>query len=368
MRDTAILPPGSTIGILGGGQLGRMTALAAANLGYKCHIFTPEKESPASQVAFATTIADYSDEAALDQFAKNVDVVTLEFENVPVETLRYLAKKVPVRPNANVLEITQHRVKEKDFANKLGIATAPYAALRSADDLAKAIKGIGYPAILKTARLGYDGKGQIKIDRKTNLNEAWKNCVGNSVKGEDIPAILEGYVPFRLEISVIVARTASGAVAVYPAVENRHKNHILDETIVPAPITPSQSKKAATIARKVANALKLHGLLAIEMFVAKDDEILINEFAPRPHNSGHWTMDGCFTSQFEQLIRAICNLPLGSTEAKGHVRMKNLLGDAVENYAEILSDPHAKLHLYGKAEARAGRKMGHVTRLDRKKS
>jgi 5-(carboxyamino)imidazole ribonucleotide synthase len=341
---------------LGGGQLGRMTALAAANLGYKTHIFCPEKDACAAHVASVTTFADYGNEAALDKFAKAVDVVTLEFENVPVDTVEYLAKKVPTRPSSKILQITQERVREKDFINSLGIGTAPYRAVNSAKELEAAADEIGLPAVLKSTRMGYDGKGQVKLGKKPDFAKAWKEM------GSD-QGILEGFIQFRMEISVIVARSVSGAIVVYPPVENRHKNHILDETIVPAPIYPHQSKKATTIARKLAQGLKLQGLLAVEMFVTKDDEILVNELAPRPHNSGHWTMDACVTSQFEQLVRAICDLPLGAVDALGPARMKNLLGDDIYKYADILSDARAKLHIYGKDEAKPGRKMGHYTKL-----
>lgn len=349
------IKPGATIGILGGGQLGRMTALAAANLGYKTHIFCPEKNPPAGQVATHTTIAPYENKKALDAFMKSVDVVTLEFENVPVETVAYIAKKVPVRPGAKVLRAAQDRIAEKNFINSLGIKTAPYRAVNNAAQLKKAAAELGLPAILKSTRFGYDGKGQVKIKKGQDLQKAFK------AMGAD-RGILEGFVDFKMEVSVIVARSPSGKIATYPVVENRHKNHILDETIVPARIPPKLAKKAEAIAHKIAAGLKLEGLIAVEMFVTAKD-ILVNEIAPRPHNSGHWTIDAAVTSQFEQAVRAVCDLPLGSPQALGPAVMKNLLGRDIENYGKILSDPAAKLHLYGKDEAKQGRKMGHYTKL-----
>ena len=354
-----MIAPGRSIGILGGGQLGRMMAIAAAQMGYRTHIFCPDRDPPAAQVANDTTIGDYADRTLIDQFCKSVDVVTLEFENVPVDTVEYISQKIPVRPGAGVLKIAQDRVFEKDFAKKLKIPTARYAAIDNFDQLAAAVDAIGLPAILKTRRMGYDGKGQIKIKKKSEIESAW-HAIGG------MPAILESLVDFKMEISVIVARSPSGEIATYPAVENRHKNHILDETIAPAPIYPKLAKTASNMARKMAQQIKLQGLMAVEMFLASNGEILMNEIAPRPHNSGHWSIDACVTSQFEQSIRAVCDLPLGSTEILAAARMKNLLGDAVNKYADYLSDPYAKLHLYGKQDAKDGRKMGHVTRISKK--
>lgn len=359
MAGKDIIAPGATIGMLGGGQLGRMAALAAANLGYKVHVLTPERDSPAAQVSAATTIADYADRAALEAFAASVDVVTYEFENVPVEAAELLAEKVPVRPGAEALRVAQDRLREKEFAANLGIGTAPFRAVGAADELASAIAAIGTPAVLKTRRMGYDGKGQTKILPDTAPDDAWAAIGGQ-------PAILEGFVTFSMEISVIVARGLDGQTLCYPPVENHHVNHILDTTIVPAPIPPSLAAEAEEIARKMAEALDLVGLLAVELFVTEDGRVLMNEIAPRPHNSGHWTMDACVTSQFEQQVRAVCGLPLGSVERYGDAEMKNLIGDEANGWLDILSDPSAKLHLYGKAEARPGRKMGHVNRIVRK--
>lgn len=355
MTAPFLLPPGGTIGILGGGQLGRMTALAAARLGYRCHIFTPEADSPAAQVAAAVTVAAYEDHAALAAFAEAVDVVTLEFENVPVPSVEFLAARVPVRPGARALAVAQDRVSEKSFFNSFA-ETAPWRAVDSLEALRAAVAEIGTPAVLKTTRLGYDGKGQAKILADTDLAEAWA-AIGRA------PAILEGFVTFEREVSVIVARGADGAWATYCPVENEHRNHILDITTAPAPIPDAVAARAMEIAHRAAEDLDLVGLLAVEMFVTADGRVLVNEMAPRPHNSGHWTMDAAFTDQFEQLVRAVCGLPLGSAERRCDAVMKNLLGDDAADWRTILADPRARLHLYGKAEARPGRKMGHVNYL-----
>jgi 5-(carboxyamino)imidazole ribonucleotide synthase len=352
----SVIAPGATIGILGGGQLGRMTAMAAAELGYRCHIFCPEKDSPAAQVSAQTTVADYTDVAAMTKFAREVDVVTYEFENIPHEPVAAIADVTAVRPSPNVLRITQDRLKEKDFLNSVGVATARYQEVNDEAGLARAVRDIGRPAVLKTARMGYDGKGQVAVRAETDLARAWA-----AMKGQQ--GILEGFIDFTTEISVIVARSGDGGSANYVTVENLHKNHILDQTIAPARVGADQAMKAEAIARHVAQQLELIGVLAVEMFVTRDGQVLVNELAPRPHNSGHWTIDACATSQFEQLVRAICGLPLGSPERHSDAVMKNLIGDEVKQWPELVKEPHAKLHLYGKAEARTGRKMGHVTRL-----
>jgi 5-(carboxyamino)imidazole ribonucleotide synthase len=354
--SSPVIAPGSTIGILGGGQLGRMTAIAAARLGYRCHIFCPDADSPAFAVAAAHTCAAYDDAKALAAFSESVDVVTFEFENVPAESAARLAERVIVRPSWSVLETAQDRVLEKTFFNGIGAATAPWRAVDDLDSLADALKALGTPAVLKTRRLGYDGKGQACIDSPAQTAHAW-DAIGRA------PAILEGFVNFSREISVIVARSPRGEVNTFDVVENVHVNHILDTTRAPAQITPEQAERAAAIARHAAIELNLEGLLAIEMFVDRDGSILVNEMAPRPHNSGHWTIDACVTDQFEQFVRAVCNLRLGSTERHSDAEMKNLLGHAVDDWAKLLSDPKAKLHLYGKTEVRDGRKMGHVTRI-----
>lgn len=350
------LSPGQTIGILGDGQLGRMMAIAAAELGFKTHIYGQEEGSPAAQVADKCTIAEYSDKEALRRFARAVNVVTLEFENIPTKTLEFLEPLVPVRPGKKVLEITQDRHLEKSFVNSLGVPTAPFANVESLEELQKAVERIGTPSILKTRRDGYDGKGQFKISSATEIEQAWKEI------GEK-PAILEGFVPFELEISVIVARGINGDIQAYDPVENRHKNHILDITLAPANILDAVTNHALGLAGKIAENLDLVGLVAVEMFVARDGDVLVNELAPRPHNSGHWTIEGCTTSQFRQSIRAAAGLKLGSAQRHSNAVMRNLIGDDVDHWQEILDHPDMSLHLYGKAEARAGRKMGHVTRL-----
>jgi 5-(carboxyamino)imidazole ribonucleotide synthase len=351
-----MLPPGSTIGILGGGQLGRMTALAAANLGYRTHIFANEADSPAVQVAADATIASYSDPAAVARFAASIDVATCEFENVPAAVLRRVAAKRPVLPRPETIEIAQDRLREKNFLRSLGVATAEFREATSPEGLAAALRELGCPAVLKTVRLGYDGKGQVMIGLETSPEEAWERM--GAPQG-----ILESFVDFRCEISVIVARGADGSLAAYPPVENRHVSHILDTTIAPAAIPAETAAEAGEIARRIAERLDIVGVLAVEMFVARSGAILVNELAPRPHNSGHWTIDACVTSQFEQLVRAICGLPLGSTERHSDAVMTNLIGRDVAKWREALDDPNAKLHLYAKSKVRPGRKMGHVTRL-----
>lgn len=356
MTTPAPLPPGSTIGIIGGGQLGRMAALAAASLGYRVHVFCPEKDSPTEQVVAAATVAEYTDLAALEAFARSVDVVTFEFENIPAESVRLLASLVPVRPSWRVLEVAQDRIAEKRFFKSIGIATAPWAEVSSAAALRDAVGLLGRPSVLKTTRMGYDGKGQVKITADTDLDQAWASLGGSE-------AVLEGFIDFAGEISVIVARGADGGWAAFDPAWNVHANHILDTTTIPAPIPQALADEAMEAAHKVAEALDLVGLLAVELFVTKDGGLLANEMAPRPHNSGHWTIDACVTDQFEQFIRAVCALPLGSPQRHSDAVMKNLIGDDVNAWREILGEPGAKLHLYGKAEARSGRKMGHVTRL-----
>lgn len=350
-----MIVPGSTIGIIGGGQLGRMTALAAARLGYRCHVFCPDEDGPAVQVA-AATIAAYDDARALAEFAGTVDVVTFEFENIPTASLRVLADHVLVRPGWKILETAQDRRAEKTFFQSIGSGVADWQAVSGTDDLARAVARIGRPSVLKTARLGYDGKGQVRIGPNTDLAEAWA-----AVGGQE--SILESFIEFEREISVIVARGSDGSSACFDVVENRHHNHILDVTTAPAQIDPGLAEQAADIARRAAAALDLVGLLAVEMFVTRNGGLLVNEMAPRPHNSGHWTMDACQTDQFEQLVRAICGLPLGSPERHSDAVMTNLIGADAEHWLSILQEPGTHLHLYGKTVARPGRKMGHVTRL-----
>ncbi len=332
-----------------------MTALAAANLGYRCHIFCPEPNSPAMQVSSLATVADYGDETALRRFADSVDVVTFEFENVPAATAAILATRKAVHPRPQILEICQDRLKEKDCVRASGIGTTEYRKIVDAGGLAQSLGALG-ASILKTARMGYDGKGQIAIMPGDDAAAAWAG-----LKTDE--AILEARVDFACEISVVLARGTDGAIAAYVPVENRHTSGILAETVAPAAIAPSLAARADEIARRIAIALDLVGVLAVEMFVTKSGEVLVNELAPRPHNSGHWTIDACVTSQFEQLVRAVCGLPLGSTERRCDAIMTNLIGADVARWRDAAAEPNAKLHLYGKADALPGRKMGHVTRL-----
>ena len=351
-----VIPPGSTIGILGGGQLGRMTSLAAARLGYCCHIFAPDENNPASQVAAKTTTADYDDIAALNSFAGQVDVVTLEFENVPQVTLEHLSKQVPVRPSASVLSVAQNRLVEKNYLRSIGVPTADFADVSDLSTLSHAVGELGGNCILKSAAFGYDGKGQVTLGKQTDLESALEKM--GSAQG-----ILEKKIDFECEVSVIIARSITGATATYCPVENRHVHHILDTTIAPARVAEDVVSSAEAIAEHIVEQLKVVGLLAVEMFVTRNNKVLVNEIAPRPHNSGHWTIDACQTSQFEQLVRAITGLPLGSTVRRADAIMKNLIGSDVETWAALAEDPNVFLHLYGKTEARPGRKMGHVTRL-----
>ena len=352
-----MIAPGATIGILGGGQLGRMLALAAAPLGYRCHIFSPEPGGPAAQVSAAETVAAYDDRAALYAFGAAVDVVTTEFENVPASALERLAERVPVRPAAGSLRVAQNRIAEKDFVRGLGLETTPYAAVEVGADNAAADARIGRPAVLKTQTLGYDGKGQVMLTEGDDLLMAWRDTLGGR------PAILEEFAPIEREVSVIVARAPDGQVACFDPVENRHVNGILDLTLAPASLPPALAVEARDGAERIAQALDHVGVLCVELFVTQDDRLLVNEIAPRVHNSGHWTIEGCETNQFAQHIRAVCGLPLGSTARRANACMKNLIGADVERWRALAADPTAHLHLYGKAETRAGRKMGHVTWL-----
>lgn len=358
-EEGQILPPGSVIGILGGGQLGRMSALAAARLGYKVHIFSPEADGPAAQVSWRNTVAAYDDLAALEAFAKSVDVVTFEFENIPAAAAEVLAKLKPTRPSPRVLHITQERLREKRFLERIHVPVTPFRDVTGPEGLPEAVAALGRPSILKSASFGYDGKGQVRIDAGTDLADAWKRMGGPI-------AILEGFVDFACEISVIVARNPAGDVALYEPALNSHKHHILDTSTVPAGIAPKVSHAAEAIARRIAGEIDLIGLLAVEMFVTKDGRVLVNELAPRPHNSGHWSMDGAITSQFEQHVRAVCGLDLGNPARHSDTVMTNLIGDEIETWPQLLADPDVKLHLYGKAEARPGRKMGHWNRLSPK--
>jgi len=354
---TGALPPNATIGLVGGGQLGRMSALAAARLGYRCHILTRETDSPAAQVSHAVTISDYEDPVSLRAFAETVDVISFEFENVSAEGLDLLASIKPVRPAPAVLRISQDRVAEKSFLNDAGVATAPWRVVESLSDLEAAVAALGLPAVLKTTRLGYDGKGQAMLRTPEDLAPAFERL---SPK----PLILEGFVDFAREISVVIARSADGSVAAFDTVENRHRDHILDITLAPARVSAEVDAAAQRIAHDVAGALDLIGLLAVEMFVDRTGKVVANEIAPRPHNSGHWTIDACPMSQFEAHIRAIAGLPLPPAVRHSDAVMKNLVGpDEAALWPGIVASPGLIPHHYGKAEAHPGRKIGHVTRL-----
>ena len=359
MRLAKPLPPNSVIGILGGGQLGRMLALAAARLGLKCHIFAPEADSPAFQVAARHTCAAYDDAQALHAFATGIDVVTYEFENVPAETAAILARLVPLAPGSEALATSQDRFVEKTFLAGIGLETAEFAPVDDLDGLERAIARIGRPSILKTRRFGYDGKGQISIRHDIMLDAAWAQFGKR-------PAILEAFIDFEIEVSVIAARGWDGSIAVYDVPENRHVNHILHQSIVPAAIAQTTAAQARNIAGRITSALDYVGVIGVELFVARRDgqeRLIVNEIAPRVHNSGHWTMDACIVSQFEQHIRAIAGWPLGDPGRHSNVVMTNLLGDEAENWRNLAREAQAGLHLYGKAECRPGRKMGHMNRL-----
>jgi 5-(carboxyamino)imidazole ribonucleotide synthase len=354
-----MLRPGATIGILGGGQLARMIALAAAPLGLRCHIYAPKGDNPAFEVADTRTEAAYDDEAALAAFASSVDVVTYEFENVPARTAAVLIDLVPVRPGPRALAITQDRLLEKSFIRELGLPTPAFLPIDGLDMLEEGVATLGRPCVLKTRRMGYDGKGQVLIRAETDLRAAFA-AIGER------PAILEAFVPFVREVSVVAARGADGATAAFDLCENEHEHHILALTQVPAAVTPETAALAIEMACKIATGLDYIGVLAVEFFVVEGfsgEMLLINEIAPRVHNSGHWTIEGADTSQFAQHVRAIAGWPLGSTARRGRIEMENLIGDAAGRWAVILREPGAHLHLYGKGEARPGRKMGHVTRV-----
>jgi 5-(carboxyamino)imidazole ribonucleotide synthase len=354
---TPILP-GSTIGILGSGQLGRMLALEARRMGYRIHVFSPEMDSPAGQIADVEYVAAYDDADAAKDFAEGVDVVTLEFENIAFEVAKAIEEVKPIRPRPEVLHTTQHRLREKTFLRDGGFPVTPFRRVTNDAELAQAISELGTPCVLKTAGFGYDGKGQAKVNTPEEASAAFKAL------GTD-EAILEAFIAFEKEISVVAARGLDGSFVPFVPVWNTHRHHILDVTLAPAPVTPELAKEATDIARGVMEALDCIGVLCVEFFVTNDGKLLINELAPRPHNSGHWTIDACVTNQFEQQLRAVCGLPLGeATMNRAHAGMVNLLGDIWKNgtpqWDLLLRDARLKLHLYGKAEARAGRKMGHV--------
>ena len=351
--------PGGTVGILGGGQLGRMLAMAAARLGLDAHIYCPEENCPASRVSAAFTCASYNDEAALTAFAASVDAITTEFENVPAATARFLAMLRPVHPSAAVLEIAQDRIVEKRFLNDNGIETAPWRGVESHTELVEALTAIGPRGVLKTTRLGYDGKGQARLNGPEDTDAAFAAMHG-------AVAILEGFVDFEREISVIAARGQDGQIRCYDPGENRHADGILRETTVPAVISEATQTAALDIAGRIVSALDYVGIIGVEMFALADGRLLVNEIAPRVHNTGHWTIEGCAISQFEQHIRAVCGLPLGSPARHSDAVMLNLIGDEADSPLALMSTPETAVHLYGKGASRPGRKMGHLTRLSPK--
>lgn len=352
------LPPGSTIGILGGGQLGRMMSLAAGRLGLKCHIYS-DVWGPACDFAAASTIAPYEDTAKIRAFAEAVDVVTYEFENVPLEAAAAAEAVAPVRPGPKALEVAQDRLTEKTFIRDLGIPVAPFAAVDGTTSFDAAVAAIGDAGILKTRRLGYDGKGQVRISSAAELPGAFEAL-------KAMPSILEGLVPFAFEVSVLVVRGVDGETRFYDVPVNTHKDGILDTSTVPSPISTAHAKRATELAASIADALGYVGVLGVEMFYLGPDAaepLVINEIAPRVHNSGHWTQDACLVSQFENHIRAVAGWPLGSTERHSDVTMTNLIGADVDRWKALAAEPGTALHLYGKPEARPGRKMGHVNRI-----
>jgi 5-(carboxyamino)imidazole ribonucleotide synthase len=352
--------PGATIGILGSGQLGRMLALVARRMGYRVATFSPESGTPTGQVADREIAASYADLDAIRAFAAGVDVVTLEFENIPAATVEAIDAIVPVRPGGAVLHTTQHRIREKTFLATRGFPVTPFRAIETMDDLRAGLAAFGYPAVLKTADFGYDGKGQVKIGAPAEAEAAFASSAGQT-------AILEAWVDFDREVSVVAAGGLDGAFVHYGVVENTHVNHILDTTVAPAVVAPEIARDAVEIARGIFAALGVVGTACVEFFVTRQGRLLVNEIAPRPHNSGHWTIDACLVSQFEQQLRAVCGLPLGATAQLRPAAMANLLGDlwadGEPDWSAACAIPNVQLHLYGKHEARPGRKMGHLTAL-----
>jgi 5-(carboxyamino)imidazole ribonucleotide synthase len=355
-----VIRPGGTIGILGSGQLGRMLTLAARAMGYRVHVFSPETDSPAGQVADEEVVADYADLDAVRAFARAVDVVTFEFENISAAATAAADELVPVRPGGWVLHTSQQRLREKTFLRDAGLPVAPFAAVRSLADLQQALSSIGCPAVLKSAAWGYDGKGQARVDTPKQAVSAWES-LGRC------ECILEAFVAFEREVSVVMARGSDGACSHFGVIENRHANHVLDVSVAPADVPARAQHEAVALTRSIVERLDVVGVLCVEFFVNQDGSLLVNELAPRPHNSGHFSIDACMTSQFEQQLRAVCGLPLGAPTQLRPAAMANLLGDLWEagepDWPAALALPGVKLHLYGKTEPRAGRKMGHVTAL-----
>ncbi|MEL6574465.1 MAG: 5-(carboxyamino)imidazole ribonucleotide synthase [Pseudomonadota bacterium] len=350
------LPPGSVIGILGGGQLGRMLAIAAARLGLHAHVFDPVAGGPAAEVAREATAAPYDDTSALEAFAQAVDVATFEFENVPAAVAETLARHTTVRPNARAFAVAQDRAEEKAFIESIGLTCAPWASIDASDEIAPALERTGAPAILKTRRMGYDGKGQASLDGPEAAAAAWEAIGGQ-------PAVLEGRISFTAELSVIVARGADGVTVAYDPGRNTHEGGILRRTVVPAGLPAAILQDAVLAAGRIASALDYVGVMGVELFLAPGGRLMVNEIAPRVHNTGHWTIEGAAVDQFEQHIRAVAGWPLGDGARHTDAEMTNLIGDEAHDWQSIAAEPGASLHLYGKAEARPGRKMGHVTRV-----
>jgi 5-(carboxyamino)imidazole ribonucleotide synthase len=359
---TRVIAPGAALGVLGGGQLGRMFAIAARRMGYRVHTFSPQDDSPAGQIADLAVTASYEDLDALRTFARGVDVVTFEFENVPIEAIDAVEALAPVRPSGVALHTAQQRAREKTFLADRGVPTAHFAPAATLDELWDAVARVGTPAVIKTAAFGYDGKGQHKVTTPADIEHIW-TAIGHQ------EAVVEKFISLQAEVSIVAARGADGDIAAYPPFENRHRNHILDLTTVPAAIAPAVATQAAEIARTILEELQYVGVLCVEYFVSTDGELLVNELAPRPHNSGHLTLDAAVTSQFEQQVRAVCGLPLGSPEIPRPAAMANLLGDlwvdGEPNWAAACRFTEVKLHLYGKTDPRPGRKMGHLTAVGR---
>ena len=355
---SAPVGPGAALGLLGGGQLGRMFAMAARRMGYRVHTFSPQDDSPAAQIADVEVTAPYADLDALRAFARGVEVVTFEFENIPTEAIDAVEALAPVHPSDVALHIAQHRAREKTFLADRGVPTVPFASAESFDELWDAVARVGAPAVIKTAAFGYDGKGQHKVTTPADVEHIW-TAIGHQA------AVVEKFISLQAEISIIAARSADGDVALYLPFENRHRAHILDVTTVPAAIAPVLVTQANDITRTILEELQYVGVLCVEFFVSTDGDLLVNELAPRPHNSGHLTCDAAVTSQFEQQVRAVCGLPLGSPEIPRPAAMANLLGDVwaggEPNWAAACRFADVKLHLYGKTDPRPGRKMGHLT-------
>jgi 5-(carboxyamino)imidazole ribonucleotide synthase len=353
--------PGGAIGVLGSGQLGRMFAISARRMGYRVHTFSPDRDTPTGQIGDVEVTASYDDLDQVCAFASQVDVVTFEFENVPTATAKAAESCAPVRPSGHILHITQQRIREKRFITSAGLPLTPYREVRSIQELDEALGELGYPAVLKSAAFGYDGKGQFTIKSPDQLEDAWQAAGASE-------AVLEAFIDFECEISVVAARDVHGNFVHYGAIENQHSRHILDLSASPARIAPKLTADAVEITRTVLNKLEVVGVLCVEFFVTRHGALLINELAPRPHNSGHLTVDACVTSQFEQQLRSVCGLPLGSAEQYRPAAMANLLGDlwsnGEPNWTAACAFPDVKLHLYGKLEPRPGRKMGHLTSLE----